>query len=114
MIKNVFFGFTALALIGSLFALPARAQDPEPQTASDAQPVLTEADQADQLLATIGQAHGDLVRLIGEVPSTEGEDLLLLRTQIDELAEAQHADLLALVGLMEEQGGLGGRSTLLE
>jgi len=114
MIKSVFFGFTTLALIGSLFALPARAQDPEPQTASDAQPVLTEADQADQLLATIGQAHGDLVRLIGEVPSTEGEDLLLLRTQIDELAEAQHADLLALVGLMEEQGGLGGRSTLLE
>jgi len=114
MIENTFCRLMAIALVGSLLALPAQAQDNDPEPASEEVPALAQTDQATELLATLDQTHGELVRLLGEVQKAEGEDLQLLRYQTDELAKREYADLLALVDLVDNQEGLGGRFALLE
>lgn len=115
MIRKILLGFTFIALASSGSISPLWAQDQEAEVASSEESTpLTQVDRVSQLLDSIGEIHGELVRLIGDVPDAEGEDLQLLRAQIDEMAEKQHAELLKLVGIIQDDERIGGRFTLLE
>lgn len=55
MNKNIFSRLTTTFFAVLLIALPARAQDRDPETTSEEQPALTQTDQAMEILVTIGQ-----------------------------------------------------------
>ena len=105
---------TTVALALVLLAAPTRAQDPEPEATSEEQATLTQTEQATELLNKLDQTHGELVGLVGKISATDGEDLQLSRSQVDELARSQQADLLTLVRLIKDLDGIGGGYALLE
>ena len=102
-----------LICLSSMLALPAAEQDPSTTATAEEQPALDQAGQARQLLTSIDQNHLELVQLLDEIRDAEGENLALLRSRIDELAGSQHADLLALVDVIQAKDSLGGQFTLL-
>ena len=102
----------AVALLGSPGA--ARGQEPGAGAETEPPPVSTPADRAEELVDRIRQVDGELVQLIDEVATAEGEALELLRSRIDKLARRQQGDLDALVALLAAGGESAPELAVLE
>jgi len=98
--------FLGLACIALLLAPPARAQEPPAEGRVESQGVATlEGDETNALLTTIKASDVAFAAVTDALPAAEGEDLLLLRAQLDRLAAQQHADLMSLLVLVGERDG---------
>jgi small conductance mechanosensitive channel len=111
--KRLLLLLTILALTTAAFSAQGVAQT-EATAAPEADVAAPEpSDKARELLASLDETHGELVRLTTEAKTAEGEDLLVTRSRIDELARAQHRDLLALIDLLQTQQAVDAQTELL-
>ena len=98
-----------LALCVLLLALPVTAQDSD---AEETQVPVSEVDEIEDLLDQIKTTDSQLVHLINDVSSAEGEDETLLRGQIDDQARRQRDDLTQLLKLIAAREATGADVTL--
>ncbi len=97
-----------LVLLSLLLAAgPALWSQEAPSRESTTEPVA-------ELLADIAEADGRLFGLIDEAVSVDGEDRVLLQSQIGELADRQLEDMTRLVSLLQGGGGDETDLTVLE
>lgn len=100
-----------LVLALSIPALPAVAQDPgTDQTKVVSAP--TKTDEIDSLLIKIKSVDNQLVQLLEDVSAADGEQRILLRDKIDDLARQQKNDLSLLRSLITEREAAGADVTL--
>jgi small conductance mechanosensitive channel len=111
--KNLALFLMILALTAAAFSSEAAAQADATAAAEAKAAAPDPIDQARELLASLDEAHGELVRLTNEVETVEGEDRLLARSRIDELAQAQRRDLRALTDLLQTQQTVDTETELL-
>ena len=103
--KRAILSSLGIALL--ILAAPAVAQESTPETTPEAPDSSSAADQAELLLAKIKTADEELAKVTSELSVAEGEDLTILRTKFDELTAQQHADLAALVDLIQDREKAG-------
>jgi small conductance mechanosensitive channel len=100
----------------TLIALPAAGwgQVPDSVAAPEAMAPPAQVDEAELLVDRIRQTDSDLVQLIDQVATAEGESLYLLRSRIGALAGQQRGNLNALIELIAGSSGRPMDLTLLE
>ena len=103
-----------LAFFLSALALSAATQDSSSESSPEASPAPTEIDEEEALVDRIGGTTGELARLIDAASNATGEDLVIMRAQISDLANQQRKDLVVLIDLVLERKNSGADVTLLQ